>query len=474
MVARRRASASRPGITFARLMHGWAIRLVGGDQADDRTGEGMFQGKKRLVAFGSAVSALGIIALALTLTFGYFGRAHAAAVDPDQITTLPSGSHSQSKNLPAQGHANGHTNGIPNIDSITNFSDKFHADGFDPNGNPNEQWLYNMVGTAPQHQGTTTFNAPIVPVTLNLLDTNGQTRVVGGHSLIADPASFVTPTLNSPIFQNAPYTSSSTPTQFTDAVQRAEFFGTAKDDWHTMLAPSVKTGRVMSLPRGTYQFALNPDGTCCRFVLVDVNAFVNALFPATADDTTTPVGAAEHAGDITTKDISTFLFPNTFLFGSFGCCILGFHTYDFEPGDASNGNVEKRYVVNYSSWTTRGLFSGGPDDAPQDVSVLSHELSETFNDPFVASDGVHNITPWWQSSFNCQDNLETGDVIEGLPHDNFLITLNGFTYHVQNEALLQWFEGQTPSDAIGGAYSYPDTTVLPTANPPGTKANCAP
>jgi len=36
-----------------------------------------------------------------------------------------------------------------------------------------------------------------------------------------------------------------------------------------------------------------------------------------------------------------------------------------------------------------------------------------------------------------------------------------FLYHPQTEALLQWFEMGTTSDAIGGAFSYPDTTALP-------------
>jgi len=65
---------------------------------------------------------------------------------------------------------------------------------------------------------------------------------------------------------------------------------------------------------------------------------------------------------------------------------------------------------------------------------------------------------------NCQNNLETGDVIEGLPNAQFPIMLNGATWHPQNEALLQWFAGVTPSSAIHGAYSYPDITVLTSAN----------
>jgi hypothetical protein len=220
----------------------------------------------------------------------------------------------------------------------------------------------------------------------------------------------------------------------------------------------------MQLIRGTYRFALNSDGSCCAFVLVDADTFINELFPPTATDTSTVIGAAENAGDITTKDMSTFLFPNTLLYikSPSNCCIVGFHTYDYEPATDAH-NVEKRYVVNYSSWITPGLFG----DAFLDITALSHEIAETYNDPFVASNGVNNITPWWLApNGNCQDNLETGDVIEGLPKAVFPITMNGYTYHPQNEALLQWFQFKAQSDAIGGAYSYPDTTVLKAPSPP--------
>ena len=56
----------------------------------------------------------------------------------------------------------------------------------------------------------------------------------------------------------------------------------------------------------------------------------------------------------------------------------------------------------------------------------------------------------------------------------FPITMpNNFTYHPQNEALLQWFEFQSPSTAINGAYSYPDITTLTALSAP-QKAGCAP
>jgi hypothetical protein len=53
-----------------------------------------------------------------------------------------------------------------------------------------------------------------------------------------------------------------------------------------------------------------------------------------------------------------------------------------------------------------------------------------------------------------------GDIIENLPNPSQPITLHGFTYHPQTLALLQWFEGKTPSDAINGDYSFPDATAL--------------
>ena len=350
------------------------------------------------------------------------------------------------------------------IDSVVNWSSYFYYPGLDGNGFPQFTWDYTMVGNSPLQQGdddqrggrTSRIGAPIVPVSIDLRNSDGSPRFLNGHRLISDATQFVTPVLKSPVFSDASYDSSEIPTQFTDAVQRAEFHHEASDDWHTILKSRVATPRTMVLIRGTYRFAVNPDGSCCAFILIDVNTFVNALFPPTATDTATVMGAAEHAGDITTKDISTFLFPNAYLYVNGDpaqCCILGFHSYDLEPGGASNGFRERRYVMNYSSWISPGVF--GPSFT--DITALSHELAETFNDPFV-----NNATPWWLApNGNCQNNLETGDVIEGLPNAVFPIALNGFTWSPQNEALLEWFANQTPSSAIHRAYSYPDTSVLP-------------
>jgi hypothetical protein len=412
------------------------------------------------------------------LLFGASALVSTFAQESDQLTVADlARAHPHTISMAAKVKPSGTaaTNTIPGVDTLTTFNGHFSTPGFDPAGNPNSKWFFTMVGQSPNDGGTTRFNAPVIAVSLDLRNADGSPRFVKHHRLYYDGTQYLRPVLNSPVFQNFHYDSSENPTQYADAIQRAEFGDEAEDNWHNLLVPHVRTSRVMKLLRGTYQFALNSDGSCCLFVLVDIDAFVSQLFPPTFPvDNSTVIGAAELAGDITTKDISTFLFPNTFLYFNGdpnNCCVVGFHTIDIEPGVASNGNRERNYVVNYSSWVSPGIFSGGTF---ADVTALSHEISETFNDPLVVSDGVHGITPWWLSpNGNCQDDLEVGDVIEGLPNESFPITMNGYTYHPQNEALLPWFEFKKHPRSIHGAYSYPDVTVL-TALSPVEKANCAP
>lgn len=155
------------------------------------------------------------------------------------------------------------------------------------------------------------------------------------------------------------------------------------------------------------------------------------------------------------------MLPDTFLTVNGGCCILGFHTYDAEAGDPSNSNQEKRYVVAVATWISPGLLSG-----VEDISALSHELAEAINDPFVGTDSVHNITPFWQEpSGTCQNKNEIADVVEDLPNAVFPLAMPDATYHMQNTALLSWFRPGQPSSAIDAAFSYPDETLLTAPTP---------
>jgi len=391
----------------------------------------------------TALSAL-TLAVAVTVPAVIAGAAaSSASTNPYQLTNgLPAGAKMLDiGGLTPRSAFGGHVaHGIPNLDTIPNFSGHFNVKGLNGAGQTQNQWLTNFVGALPQHGGTTTINAPVIPVTVQLLDKSGN--VV----LFSSGSEHESNVLNSPVFSPGTWSSSSTPTELPDAIQRAEFFKSAKADWHTELAPEQTPSFVIQIPFGAYFYQLNKGGMCCAFILVDANTFDNAFFNTIVE--------AINDGTITTQDISTFLFPNTYLFIGGLCCVLGYHTYVFN--DLPSG-VEQRWVINYSSWISPGLFSGGL----QDVSALSHEMSETFADPFVVSDGIHGLTPWWLSpNGNCQDNMEVGDVIENLPNGLYPVTLNGFTYHPQNEALAQWFDTGQPSDALDGAFSYPNEAVL--------------
>jgi len=371
------------------------------------------------------------------------------------------------------------TIGLPGVDSIVNWSDQFIAPGFDSNGNPQTVWPYTMVGTPPESGQSTFINAPIIPMELDLLDSTGNIATFYGQPLVfkATP-DLVSALVNSPIF--APYVYDSGFGQFNDQMLRTEFWnrihpgdGDWDNGWHNFLLPSVKRGRVMQIPFNFWYFFYDANNNPVA-AAVDANTFGNLLFPATYPfDNSTPVGAAEHAGDITTQTMATFFFNNVYLYeGTINnCCILGYHTYDDEPGIPANGNRDRRYVLNYSSWITNGLFYFGIED----ITAVSHEISETFNDPFG-----NNETPWWLSvdpflgSGNCQNNLEVGDVVEVLTaNEHYSASLNGMTYHPQNMALLQWFELQSPSTAFHGAFSFPDETTLTAPSPSNLLPGCA-
>ncbi len=362
------------------------------------------------------------------------------------------------------------SSGIPGIDSIVNFSDQFVSPGFDSNGNPQSVWQYTMVGNSPQSRRSALIAAPIVPVTVQLLGPDGKVAFTIGPN-----QKVITAALGSPEFVPNVYTNGVG--QFNDQMMRAQFanllHGGAGDEWHTILRPKLRTARSIKVPFLTASgkpawFDFTNAAGQPVLVAIDDETFGNLLFPATFPfDGSTPVGAAELAGDITTHDLSTFLFNNTVLFSGGdinNCCILGFHTFDSEPGTRQNGNLPRLYVLNYASWLSPGLFLFGFED----MTPWSHEMAETFNDPFG-----NNVTPWWLSvdpftgAANCQNDLEVGDVVEVLDSLNPVSTIpgNGLTYHPQNEALFPWFAFESPSPANLGAYSFPDETTLMALSP---------
>ena len=164
---------------------------------------------------------------------------------------------------------------------------------------------------------------------------------------------------------------------------------------------------------------------------------------------------------LTPRRLRIYLVRNTFLFENGNpsdCCIAGFH----EAADVVSGGDTLVQTLAYATWINSDVAGTLFGDASRsDVVALSHEISEWMNDPF----GTNAVVPSWQFPGEpgvCQGNLETGDPVEVLGPGlvTFPVRIRGFTYHPQNQALLQWFAQVSPSNALDGAYSYPNENSL--------------
>jgi hypothetical protein len=350
---------------------------------------------------------------------------------------------------------------IDQIDSIATFSGAFVAQA---GPDTDDDFRFTMVGNDPKLGGTTVFPGLILETSWQLLNADGSVF----QTVSFDP--FEKVFLESPNFEPLTYRSGRN-IEFGDAVHRAQFFNSMKNNWHTLIIPQVVDKVTIQVPRfvnvrlsnGTivqarsYFTGTAADGS--TFVLM-LSPLFNLFFDNTEVNEI-------NLGNFRTNAMNMSLYPNTFLFNlnqanpnaPGGCCVLGFHTY-FANFDGLF--PQQRFVSQFASWISPGIFGAGF----QDVTALSHELAETFANPFVS-----NPAPNWQfpgepaTAAVCQNNLEEGDPIEVLANATTPIEVKekgfDFVYHPQNIPLLQWFEMGTGSSAIDGAFSFPDETVLP-------------
>ena len=312
--------------------------------------------------------------------------------------------------------------------SVPNWSGSFTFQG--------TQFPYTMVGGDPRKGDTTDVDTALISISFFF----DEFADLNGNNLVIDAAPVIPLVLDSPNYENAGYGTGFT--QFGDAVQRAEFFNVMQDEWHTLInRPRMLTPVQIEVPPGVSRVFRS--GTTF-FAAIDFGFFISQLNtivqlePMNVNELT--IALTRNAVFFQNPDLST-------------CCIIGFHTA-FET--AVQGNTHFVQTFATASWLDPGFFS---NTDIVDVLPLSHEIAEWLNDPFV-----NNLTPPWQfpdGSGVCQNNLETGDPVEVLAHPAFPITVDGFHYHPQTEALLQWFTRQSPSSAFQQAYSYPDTHALP-------------
>jgi hypothetical protein len=303
----------------------------------------------------------------------------------------------------------------------------------------NQRYHYTIVGGNPEAGGTTEVKALIVPIRLTISDfsENGKTP------LVLDATKVTGQILRSPIFKSSDYITGFQ--QFGDAMLRAEF-PEAPSSWHTVLTPSVGAPMDITVPSGS-----------SRVYRAKSGKFLAVVKDKVIDDS---IFSALKRGAYSPDQYVIFVTYNALEEDAFG-----YHDAVFRDAKSQEN------VFTYSSWLVDvdDLFTiPSPDTA-----TLSHEVAETIHDAFLGK--LSSRTLLWGDPFDdnkCfQSFIEVGDAVEDAPahiqlHQQVVGKgKNAKIYTLQNEALIQWFERKTPSDALAGAYSFPDIWVLPDPAP---------
>jgi hypothetical protein len=285
---------------------------------------------------------------------------------------------------------------------------------------------YNMVGSAPSANTSTTIQALIIPI--KIVITKKAKKVTYDPSHVLSNGNTVTQnTVDSPIFDSTTtYTQGGVDvgtTQYIDAYQRANFWGTVSThlDSHMLFGgPTVLPEQTMRPPKSQGKtgsaFGVNAG-------LVDINWF-DAKIQTIMRDLT----------EIQPNTLPIFLIYDTYLTEGAptlsNCCIGGYHS----------ATGTQAYSV-FSYVDVVGAFS-------QNVSALSHEAGEWTDDPLL--NGGNN-TP-------C-GILEVGDPLEGLSnYGAYPYVLHGFTYDLQDLVTLPYF-GAPPSTSVNDWFTFQGRTL---------------
>ena len=292
-----------------------------------------------------------------------------------------------------------------------------------------KSYSYNMVGASPSTNTSTTISAIIIPVKIVITARGGTKTTYDPSHILTNGNTVTTNTVQSPIFNSTTtYVQGGVnvgTTQYIDAYQRANFWGTVQTNPNSHLllgGPTVAAEQTLS-PSRTY----GKTGSVFGFTagLVDINWF----------DSQIP-GLITKLG-ILPNQLPIFLTYDVYLTQGGGCCIGGYHS--------SEGSISNPQAYAHATYVDHA------GDFAQDVSALSHEIGEWADDPLTVNFNGNN-TP-------C-GILEVGDPEEGDTNfGGFPYVLHGFTYNLQDLVMLPYF-GAPTSTSVNGWLSFQHNTSL--------------
>jgi chitinase len=273
-----------------------------------------------------------------------------------------------------------------------------------------------------------------------------------------DAAPDVSPILKSPVFSSFDFSGDNT--QYADALLRATFPEDAanarKVQGHTLLGkPEIKPVTIAIPPGYGYLLTSKKSGT--SFAVIDSEFLQQEIFKQIPrQDGKLVIAVAHNTTYYAAADATV-------------CCTWGTHGVDAATG---NSFVLGSYLRDAPAIVT-----------DRDIQPLTQQLAEFFNDPLHdphiyyrtdAAPGNYFPTSWLQPKAPPSDEGRCGG--SGIGTNYFLLQPTntnpknsfpaspsfsartaGFTYHLQNVALLPWYLGSTAS---AGTYSFPDAQAL--------------
>jgi hypothetical protein len=284
---------------------------------------------------------------------------------------------------------------------------------FTSNGQTNH---FTMVGTDPSSTNTTTnVQFFIIPLRMGY-NINGTKTIFDPTKKLSTGSSVTAMVNKSPILKSLDWTQGGTDlgaTQYLDAYQRGNFWTNVMTNanYHVKLSP------VTILPSSTLVVPASKGTVTTEFGITVGTADIN-WFDTQINNIIT------QNSQITPASVVLFLTYDVYLTEG-TCCIGGYHS--------ATGNQTYMHAT-YIDHT--GIFS-------QDISALSHEVGEWYDDPLVNN-----------TQGACGGILENGDPLEGLANfGTFPVTLNGVTWHPQDLVFLKYF-GQTPSTSVNNWWTF--------------------
>ena len=271
---------------------------------------------------------------------------------------------------------------------------------------------YTMVGANPDTNNTSTWiSVVLIPVKMVYGPTNGNMTFNPNATKVSNGLTVTQNIVASPIFKHGiDFVQGGVDlgnTQYIDAFQRGNFWSavSTNTNYHTMLgAPKVVAMQAITVTQAQGNVENNPFGAG-KVGTMTLSAFDSKL----------QAFMRSLASQINPGVLPIFITNNIFLTKN-GCCIGGYHSAD---GGAPGGQT---YVY--------GTYVAAVGSFSQDVSILSHEVGEWLDDPFVSN------------AVNCTDKgfLEVGDPLENGPnYGDYPYTLKGFTYNLQSLVFLGYF-----------------------------------